>query len=170
MKMNPMSDKDFEQKKPYFGLGVHEVYITGHRTGKANSGSEFIEFEVLGSNDEVGKTTLWLTEKTIDRTRSILAAIAVHNKTTDAEKQKVRDAFKAITDSDQMLEDKFLDKFKDMQAWILTEEDKNAPMDKGGFFSRNNLYSYEPKPRKTTADDIMPANNATSSADEVPFE
>lgn len=169
MKMNQMEDKDFEQKKPYFALGAHEVYITGHRTGKANSGSQFIEFEVLGANDEVGKTTLWLTEKTVDRTRSILAAIAVHNKDTEAEKQKVRDAFKAITDSDEMLDDKFLAKFKDMQAWILTEEDKNAPMEKGGYFSRNNLYSYEPKPRKTTVDDIMPGATPVS-ADEVPFE
>ena len=33
-KLPPMTDKDFEARKPYFGVGVHEVIIVGHETGK----------------------------------------------------------------------------------------------------------------------------------------
>ncbi len=169
VKMNEMQDKDFEARKPYFGIGVHEIYINGATTGKAkNTGSDYIEFSIIGQNDEEGKVTLWLTEKTVDRTRSILATIAVHNKEGEVEKQKVRDAFKKITDSDEMLSEKFLAKFENMQAWILTEEDKSSPKPNGGFYLRNNLYSYEPKPRATTIEQDI-AGGKPIDLSEIPF-
>ena len=168
-KLPAMNDKDFEARKPYFGEGVHEVIIVGHETGKSpNTGSEFIEFSLIGANDEEGTARLYLTEKTVERTRSILATIAVHNKESETDKQKVRDAFKKITDSDQMLEKDFLDKFKDAQAWILVEEDQSAPKPNGGFYLRTNLYSYQPKPRSAP---ITEANTGGKQIDlsEIPF-
>lgn len=155
VKMNEMEDKDFEPRKAYFAEGVHEVYITAMERGVSpNTKSEYIEVSLLGEGDAEGSARLYLTDKTADRSRSILATIAVHNKGTDAEKQKVRDVFKKVTDTDQ-LDDKFLAKFKDMQAWILVEEDKSAPKPNGGFYLRTNLYSYEPKPRAKTADELV---------------
>ena len=168
VKMSEMTDKDFEARKPYFGVGVHEVILTGATTGEATTGSKFIEFELLGENDEEGSVRLYLTEKTVERTRSILATIAVHNKDGEVEKQKVRDGFKKITDSDEMLTEKFLAKFKDMQAWILTEEDKSAPKPNGGFYLRNNLYSYEPKPRATTIQQDIEGGKPVDLS-EIPF-
>lgn len=169
VKMSEMTDKDFEERKPYFGVGAHEVIMGAATTGKTpNTGSEYIDFAVAGSNDEEGSVRLYLTEKTVDRTRSILAALAVHNKEGDVEKQKVRDAFKKITDSDQMLDAKFLEKFDGAHAWILVEEDKSAPKPNGGFYLRSNLYSYPPKPRVTDIqDDIKSGDNVDLS--EIPF-
>ena len=175
VKMNPMDDKDFETRKPYFAAGVHEVYIKDFTTGKSpNTGSQFIEFTLLGAEDEEGTARLYLTEKTVDRTRSILATIAVHNKQGEAEKQKVRDAFKVIDDSDQLLDSKFLEKFKEMQAWILVEEDLNAPKPNGGYYLRTNLYSYEPKPRNNaaqmTAEQLVSDMNESADLSEIPFK
>lgn len=174
VKLDPMSDKDFEAHKAYFGVGSHVVLIKGAEAGKSpNTGSEFLEFTVVGTNDEEGTVRLYLTDKTADRSRSILGAIAVHNKETEAEKQKVREAFKKITDTDQMTDADFLKKFIDMEAWILTEEDKSAPKPNGGYYLRNNLYSYEPTPRKTTAADYSTEDMLKGEpvdADDVPFK
>ena len=166
--MGEMTDKDFEARKPYFGVGVHEVILTGATTGKSTSGNDYIEFELLGENDEEGSVRLYLTEKTVERTRSILATIAVHNKDGEVEKQKVRDSFKKMTDSDDMLTEKFLTKYKGMQAWILTEEDTSAPKPKGGFYLRSNLYSYEPKARATTIQQDI-AGGKPIDLSEIPF-
>lgn len=175
VKMSDMKDSDFEARKPYFGVGAHLVMIKGARADKSpNTGSEFIEFDVVGTSDEEGTVRLYLTEKTADRSRSILGAIAVHNKQTEAEKQKVREAFKKITDTDQMTDKEFLAKFIDMEAWILTEEDTSAPKPNGGFYLRNNLYSYEPTPRKVTAEDLTTENmlkgGTEVDTDDVPFK
>jgi hypothetical protein len=169
VKMKTMSDKEFEARKPYFGVGVHEVILTSAVAGKSpTTESDFIEFSLLGEADEEGSVRMYLTEKTVERTRSILATIAVHNKEGEVEKQKVRDAFKKMTDSDDMLTEKFLAKYKDMQAWILTEEDKSAPKPNGGFYLRSNLYSYEPKPRATTIQEDI-AGGKPIDLSEIPF-
>lgn len=170
-KLPPMEDKDFSARKPYFGVGVHEIYITKAERGTASTGSEYIEIDVLGEDDRTGNTRLYLTEKTSERSRSILGAIAVHNKETDVDKQKVRDAFKSITDTDE-LDEKFLAKFKDMQAWILTEEDTNAPKPNGGYYLRNSIYSYPPTPRtsqKVTAEQLVSSGTPVDD-DEIPFK
>jgi len=170
VKMNEMTDKDFEARGSYLDEGVHTVLLQKFTRGKTpNTGSEYIDIELLGENDEQGSTRLYLTEKTMDRSRSILAAIAVHNKEDEKAKEKVRAAFKAIVDTDQLSED-FLKNLVEMQAWALVQEDKTAPKPNGGFYLRTNLYSYEPKPRKETADDIMAAGEAISvDPNEVPF-
>lgn len=170
VQMSEMQDKDFEARKPFFGLGAHEVFIESVEAGEATTGSVYLQFELLGEDDATGNCRLYLTEKTADRTRSILGAIAVHNKEKEADKQKVRDEFKKITDSDQMTDAKFLAQFKDMQAWILTEEDKNAPKPNGGYYLRNNLYSYEPTPRKTIAEDLMSGATPVADDDDIPFK
>lgn len=155
VKMAKMTDKDFEQRGNYFGVGVHEIYIDGMSSGKSpNTGSEFIEVEVIGEDDAKGNTRLYLTEKTAERTRSILSAIAVHSKVNEDDKKSVRDWFKTIDNTTQMIDQDFLDKFDGMQAWIKVEEDTTAPKPNGGYYLSTNLYSYAPK---VTAADILPA-------------
>jgi hypothetical protein len=173
VKMGEMQDKDFEAKGgKYFDAGVHEVYINDIKRGVASTGSEFVEVEVTDKEAErTANTRLYLTDKTAERSRSILAGIAVHNKDTEADKQKVRDAFKKITDTDQ-LDDKFLSRLENMQAWISAEEDTSAPKPNGGFYLRYNLFSYEPKPRQQTAEQLVAdlKNNSTpASTDNIPF-
>lgn len=167
-----LDEKDFAERKPYFGAGVHEVVITELKKVEPESGAPYVEATVIGENDEKDAIRLYISEKAAPYTLSNLARIAVHNKETDAEKQKVRDAFTKITDTDQ-LDEKFLDKFKDMQAWILTEEDLNAPKPNGGYYLRSNLYSYVPKPRNAsqmTAEQLVSDQNEKVDTDEIPFK
>lgn len=168
-KLQPLEDKDFAERQPYFGVGVHEVAIQAARRGQLDNANktEYIEFDLMGLNDEQGSVRLWISEKAAPYTLANLGRLAVHNKKTEAEKQKIRDAFKKIVDTDQ-IDQAFLDKFVDMQAWILVEEDVNAPKPNGGFYTRTNLYSYEPKPKKTTVESIMPGATKADD-DDVPF-
>lgn len=163
-----IDDKAFAPRKEYFGPGVHEVHITGATRGKTpNKGTEYVEFELEGEDGE-GTATLWMSEKAAPYSIARMAQVAVHNKASETDKQKVRDAFMKITDSDE-IDDKFLEKFEGMQAWILTEEDTSgAQKPGGGYYLRNNLYSYEPTVKKTTAEDIMPGGQSIST-DDVPF-
>lgn len=170
----PLTDESFETKGGnYFDPGIYEVYIQGFKRGKTpNTGSEFVEFDVLGSEDQEGKVRLYLTEKSAHFSLRTLGTIAVHNKEGEAEKQKVRDAFKKILDTDQ-LTDAMLKRFIGMQAWILVEEDKNAPKPNGGYYLRYNLYGYEPKPRKQTAEELInefKAGGEPVDTDEIPFD
>ena len=174
-KLQPLEDKDFAERKPYFDAGVHEVAIQAVRRGVMDNENktEYVEFDVVGLQDEEASVRLWLSDKAAPYTLANLARIAVHNKESEADKQKVREAFKKITDTDQ-LDEKFLEKFVDMQCWILTEEDTNAPKPNGGFYLRNNLYSWEPKPKQITADDLTTANMKAGGTpvdnDDVPFK
>lgn len=172
VKVKPLEDKDFEARGKYFELGVHEVYITSFERGTTpNTGSEFIEFGIVGENNEEDSVRLYLTEKAAEMTLKILGGIAVHNQDTEEKKQKVRQAFKDIDDTDK-LTDKMLERFKDMQAWILTEEDMSSQKPNGGFYRRNRLFSYEPNPPKaqtTTVEDLMGGGTKTDDGTEIPF-
>lgn len=170
-KVQPLEDKDFAERKPYFEAGVHEVFISGMTKVEPETGAPYIEVEVLGKNDATDSIRVYISEKAAPYTLANLARIAVHNKDKEADKEKVREAFKKITDTDQ-LDAEFLAKFKDMQAWILTEEDTNAPKPKGGFYLRSSLYSWEPQAKTVTADDLTTKNmvaGGTPANDEVPF-
>jgi hypothetical protein len=164
-----IGDDAFKPRGTYLPAGVHEVLITGARRDKTpTKGTEFVEFEVE-SPDGAGTVTLWMSEKAAPYSIALMGQVAVHNKGTDAAKEKVRESFKAITDTDE-IDDKFLEKFIDMQAWVLTEEDTSGKEKPGGgYYLRNNLYSYAPQPRKTTVEDIMPGGQ-NINADDVPFK
>lgn len=144
-KLDQMEDKDFNETK-YFDEGVHEVFITGGIRGTTESGKDFIDFNILGKEDQTGKVRMYLSEAAAPYTRKRLAAIAVHSKSGDVEKQKVRDWFKKINDTD-LMDQKFIDAFKDMEAWMLAEENEQQPKPNGGYYLSYNLFSYKPTPR-----------------------
>lgn len=162
-----LEDKDFAERKPYFDEGSHEVYITGAKKVTPEQGAPYIEVSVLGEEDATEDIRVYISEAAAPYTMANLARIAVHNAKDEAAKEKVRAAFKAIDDTDQ-IDDKFLAKFKDMQCWILTEENTNAPKENGGYFLRSQLYSWEPKVKaKTIQQDI--ANGKPVDTSEIPF-
>ena len=53
---------------------------------------KYLEFALLGPDDQEGLARLYLTEMAAPYTRNTLAQISVHNADTEA-KQKVRDYF-----------------------------------------------------------------------------
>lgn len=164
-----LEDKDFAERKPYFDVGVHEVYITGAHKVEPQTGSPYIEVTVLGDEDTTDDIRVYISEAAAPYTIANLARIAVHNAPTDEAKEKAKVAFKAITDTD-MIDDKFLTKFENMQAWIKTEENLNAPKENGGYFLRSSLYSWEPKEPKMTPEQLMGVGTTQVDPKEVPFE
>ena len=170
VKMPEMTDKDFDARGEYFDVGEYEAGILSAKRGKSeNTGSEFIEFEVQDANgDAKTSTRLYLTEKSAPYTRSTLAGIAVHNQQDDAGKDKVREFFKGITDTDKF-DDKFLARYEGDTAFIRVEEDKNAPKPNGGFYLRASLFHYMPKPKKPTVEDIMGGGTPVNDPNDIPF-
>lgn len=163
--MQPMEDKDFNAPGSYFPVGVHQVGITKAERGKSpKTGTEFIEMTVVGEGDEEGSARMYLSEKAAPWTRRTLATIAVHNKSTEPEKEAVRKAFKNILSTDKF-DGMFLSKFEGMEAWISVEEDLDAPKPNGGYYTRTNIFGYEPKPRKTTAADLVSDFKAKGAED-----
>lgn len=162
-----LEDKDMADHKPYFAEGAHEVYITGAKKVVPETGSPYIEVSILNADDATEDTRNYISEAAAPYTLSKLARIAIHNAKDDAAKAKVRESFKAINDTNQV-DEAFLAKFKDMQAWALTEEDLNAPKEKGGYFLRTQLFSWPPQVKaKTTEQDIDGGKSVDLS--EIPF-
>lgn len=173
-KMPPMEDKDFGPSKGnWFELGVYEVYIQGVTVGESpNTNSKYLEFALLGPDDQEGTARLYLTEMAAPYTRNTLAQISVHNADTEEAKQKVRDYFRVITDPASLADSKLLAKFKDKQAWIDVYEDDKSPKSNGGFYTRTKLTSYEPKhrePSKSAQIDDLLSNSTPVDDDDVPF-
>lgn len=175
VKVTPITDEDInKQGGNYFDAGVHTVYLEKLKAVTPEKGSPYIEVGVLGEDDRRTDIRLYTSEAAAPYTIAKLAKIAVHNKEGEEAKQKARDAFKKIDDTDK-LTDKFLANLVNMQAWILTEEDKNAPKPNGGYYLRSELYSWEPTPKKQTAADLVSElrndpKTETVDADEIPFE
>lgn len=175
VKVEPLTDEDLKPRGDgnWFDVGVHKVIIESAKRGKIDSGKEYVEFTVLGEEDQQGSARLWFTtDKAAKYALSILAGIAVHNKNSEAAKQTVRDAFKKITDTDSV-DDKFLTRYEKMDAWVSVYEDVNGKQKPGGgFYKRTDIYGYEPKPKKQTAEQLvadLKTNGEAVDVSEIPF-
>ena len=173
IKLDAMIDDDFDKSDGnWFEPGVYKVLIESATRGKTDKGTEYIEFKVLGEEDQTGKARKYITEKSAQYTRNFLAGIAVHNQTTEEEKQKVRDSFKKPLDTDTWT-DKYLEKFKNFEAWIDVYEDENAPKSNGGFYKRTEIFHYEPKHRQPSSRsriaDMLNQATPVELSDDIPF-
>lgn len=168
-KINPLTDADFERKGgEYFDVGVYEVTITSTERQDPAGKSPYAAFDVQGTGGQEANIRLYLSDKATPYTLQKLATIAVHNKTSEADKEKVRTAFKAIDDTDK-IDDKFLAKFDGMQAWISVEEDLSSPKPNGGYYKNFNIFGYEPKPRVNPISADAKAGE-TLDLNEIPFD
>ena len=169
-----MTDEDLATRTGgnYFSEGVHEVLIRKAERGTTAAGKDFAEITVLGHDDEEGTARLWFsTEAGAKYALSILSGIAVHNREGDAAKEKARATFKAITDTDEV-DDKFLARFVEMDAWFLVQKSggtyQNAEGETKDSYDRN-IYGYEPKMKPMTAEQLISSGTPVST-DDVPFK
>lgn len=173
-----LTDEDLATRgtSNYFSIGEHEVLIQKAERGTTADGKDYVEFTVLGQDDESDTARLWFTtEKASIYAMSIMSGIAVHNRKTDAEKKTARDAIKAIKDTD-LVDAKFLAKFVNMDAFYSVYQSTRTYTGKDGsqkFSYDKNIYGYAPNPRKTTAADLIndfKANGEAVNVAEIPFE
>lgn len=178
VKVTPLTDEDLAPRgnNNYFDEGVHNIYITKAVRGTTDNGKEYVEFTVLGEEDQEGTARLWFTtDKSAKYALSILAGIAVHNKDTEADKQKVRDAFKKITDTDEV-SNKFLERFKNYKAWYrVSKSDRTYTAQDGStkYSYDKDIAGYELKPKQLTAEQLTAdflAEGEASDPDAIPFE
>lgn len=171
-----LTDEDLAPRgnNNYFKEGEHEVLIVKAERGTTSGGKDYVEFTVMGHNDETDTARLWFTtEKSCKYALSIMAGIASHNKQTEAEKQKVREAFKAIQDTD-VIDDKFLEKFKDMDAFFTVYKSDRTYTGTDGSTKNSydkNIYGYMPAPRLTASPSTPSPLEGSQPIDlsEIPF-
>jgi len=169
-----ITDEDMAPRNSnYFDEGVHEVMIVKAERGRTDSGKDYVEFTVEGQGGESGTARLWFTtEAASNYALSILAGIAVHNKKTEEDKNKVRTAFKDIKDTD-VIDDKFLKKFEQMDAWYTVQQSDRQYINNKGetkYSYDKNIYGYEPKlkSRPVTADQLKSVSEPVDN-DDIPF-
>lgn len=167
-----MTDNDYTEQGKYFEEGVHKVKIAGTFMDKTDDGREYVVVGVEGADGEEAEVRMWLhSEKAFKFTMRTLQAIAVHNAKGDTQKDKVRQFFIGDFDDDKII--KLLGKFDDYEAWFtIYQSDRtyqNAQGETKYSYDRN-IYGYEPKPKKLTAEDILPGSTKVElNDDEIPF-
>ena len=171
-----LTDEDLATRgqSNYFSEGEYEVLIQKAERGTTTAGKDYVEFSVLGHEDQTDTARLWFTtDASAKYSLSILAGIAIHNKQTEADKASVRTAFKKITDTDQV-DDKFLAKFNDMDAFFQVHKSRIRTYigidgtEKPSY--DKNIYGYMPKPKQLTAEQLVAdMKSGEPFTDEVPF-
>ena len=168
---------DFSDRN-FFEFGIHEVTIEGAVLESLDDGREYIEIGVRGDNGESDTVRLFLsTEKAIKFHLRTLQAICVHNAKSEADKDKVRNAFIGKIDDKKIRT--ILDKMEGYRAWFQVEQDPartytNASGEERPSLDKN-IYGYQPRPRQKTREEqvqeLMGASDKPVEVndDEVPF-
>ena len=163
-----------EEFGKYFEEGIHKVTIKSV-TGDTNpSGKEYFEFNVVGENGEEGSARLWWTEKAMQRSFNTIRTLFVHN-TVEANRDKVRAAIDATNNTDELLKLASAG-LKGKEAWYQVEKTDQTYVNGNGevrYSYNRNIYGYEPKPRKMTAEELIAdfktGDNTPVDPNEIPF-
>lgn len=147
--------KEFEgNSKSYLDFGVHEVQIMLVESGQTDSGTDYLEFTVVGKNEEEERARLWLTDKSEKYTFATLKSIYTHCAPED-KKDSARDELDACKDYDEVVE-LFNKRCIGKQIWFTKYQDpERTYVNQAGETKRSvntNVYGYEPKLRE----DLLP--------------
>lgn len=160
--MVQFSDDNKQEMGKYFGEGIHKVKIMAVTEGKTDAGKEFIEFTVVGENDEEGNARVWFTsDKAIRFSFNTIRGIIVHN-ALPAKKDAARELVNKVKDTAELVElcnQSLIGK----EAWYVVEKSdytytNEAGEQKQGY--NRNLYGYEPKPKPAQQSGNAAVDNA----------
>lgn len=131
----------------YFGYGVHKVKIGLLEQGESKNGSEYIEFTLLGDNEEEATARLYFTDKSAKYSFNTARQIYVHNAPED-KKQVARDTFDAVADTDELVK-LFNDKLIGGECWFTKYQSRDRTyVDQQGVTRKSietNIYGWEPQ-------------------------
>lgn len=147
--------KEFEgNSKSWLDFGVHEVQIMLVESGQTDSGTDFIEFTLVGPNEEEERARVWLTEKSEKYTFATLKSIYTHCAPED-KKEAAREELEKCKDYDEVVE-LFNKRCIGKQIWFTKYPDPTRTyINSQGETKQSintNIYGYAPKPR----DDLLP--------------
>ena len=158
----------------WFDYGLHKVQIGQIELGETDNGKEFIEFTLLGENEEEDTARVWFTtDAAINFSINVLRQIFIHN-APEAKKDEARDMFDAVGDTTELV--KLLnDKLVGGECWFTKYQDPTrtyVAQDGSTRKSVNkNIYGYEPKLRPELIpkrDDVVDLNDDNSIANNIP--
>lgn len=139
----------------WFGFGVHKVKIGLIELRETDDGKEFVEFTLLGDNDEEDTARMWLTsDKAVNFSFNVCRQIYVHN-APEAAKDAARDTMDAVKDTKELVE-KLNEKLIGGECWFTKYLDPTRTYEAADGTTKQsvnkNVYGYEPKLRA----DLMP--------------
>lgn len=142
--------KEFEgNSKSYLDFGVHEVQIMLVGSGQTDSGTDYVEFTVVGPNEEEERARLWLTDKSEKYTFATLKGIYTHCAPED-KKEAAQAELEACKDYDEVVE-LFNKRCIGKKIWLTKYPDPNRTYtNQAGEVKQSintNIYGYEPKPK-----------------------
>ena len=159
---------EFSGKK-YFDEGIHQVRISTVQLGETDSKKEFLEFGVIGMDDEDEREDsmrFWFSSPgAINFSFNRIREIFVHNAPED-KKDETRKKFDAITDTEK-LEEACTKVLIGKEAWLKVEQNPNRTYQNAQGETKNsfdkNLTGYEPSMKKSA--DPTPQTIKTQDAD-----
>jgi len=162
LKTFKITEEDLVEQN-FFREGVHEVIITSAEFFETDDKKIYLELGIMGSNDEQDTARLYFTEGAKKISIDTIRKILVHNAPDDETKDKIREAYKKITNLAQL--NPFALKLIDKQAWFKIEKsDKTYTSKETGeikYSYNRNIYGFEPKMKAT------PSESKTSTQDTV---
>lgn len=164
LKAFKITEEDLVEQN-FFREGVHEVIITSAEFFETDDKKIFLELKLTGSNDEEGSTRLYFTEDAKKISLDTIRKILVHNASDDETKDKIREAYKKITNLAQL--NPFALRLVDKQAWLKIEKsDKTYTSKETGEIKHSynrNIYGFEPKMKAAPSESKTDTQNNTAS-------
>lgn len=161
LKTFKITEEDLVEQN-FFREGVHEVIITSAEFFETDDKKVYLELGIMGSNDEQDTARLYFTEGAKKISLDTIRKILVHNAPDDETKDKIREAYKKITNLAQL--HPFALRLVDKQAWLKIEKsDKTYTSKETGEIKHSynrNIYGFEPRMKPTT----QPTNEAKTEA------
>lgn len=153
LKTFKITEEDLVEQN-FFREGVHEVIITSAEFFETDDKKIYLELGIMGSNDEQDTARLYFTEGAKKISIDTIRKILVHNASDDETKDKIREAYKKITNLAQL--SPFVLRLVDKQAWLKIEKsDKTYTSKETGEIKHSynrNIYGFEPKMKTTLSE------------------
>lgn len=168
-------DKEVREFAESIPFGVSEVHFAGAVADATDAGKDFIEVAIISEDGVEDTARLWFTGGAVNISFNTARQIAVHQGQTEEEKQKIRDRFDKVKDSQELA-----DVLNDVcgnggKLWFTKYYDPTRTYQNGQGQTRKsinkNIYGYEPKlkPELMPAKDIMTGVNPNDYPDDEPF-
>lgn len=149
----------------WFDFGVHKVKIAQIELGETDGGKEYLEFTVIGGNEEEDTARVWFTtDKAINYSINVVRQIYVHNAPED-KKDAAKETFDSVADL-EALHKLLNEKLVGGECWFTKYQspDRTYTAQDGSVRKSvdKNIMGYEPKPRTdllAKVDDVVDLNS-----------
>ena len=160
LKTFKITEEDLVEQN-FFREGVHEVIITSAEFFETDDKKIYLELGIMGSNDEQDTARLYFTDGAKKISIDTIRKILVHNAPDDETKDKIREAYKKITNLAQL--NPFALRLVDKQAWLKIEKSDKTETGEIKHSYNRNIYGFEPKMKAVPSESKINTQDNTVS-------